>query len=149
KRPECPHVRRQGGPLCRRGRADGMPRAKDRARRSGGAGAGHRGLAQGARACRRHDVRLPRPDDGRTRVECRFADESLWLSQALMAELFQTSPQNITLHLKALYEEGESEESATCKEYLLVRREGGRDVRRKVKHYNLDAILAVGYRVRS
>src|SRR5690606_33937766 len=57
--------------------------------------------------------------------------------------------ENITLQLKALYEEGEIEESATCKEYLLVRREGGRDVRRKVKHYNLDAILAVGYRVRS
>lgn len=95
------------------------------------------------------EIVLYQTDDGRTRVECRFADESLWLSQALMAELFQTSPQNITLHLKALYEEGEIEESATCKEYLLVRREGGRDVRRKVKHYNLDAILAVGYRVRS
>jgi hypothetical protein len=71
------------------------------------------------------EIVLYQTDDGRTRVECRFADESLWLSQALMAELFQTSPQNITLHLKALYEEGEIEESATCKEYLLVRREGG------------------------
>jgi hypothetical protein len=88
-------------------------------------------------------------EDGRARVECRFQEETLWLSQALMAELFQTSPQNITLHLKALYEEGEIAEEATCKEYLQVRREGARQVRRSVKHYNLDAILAVGYRVRS
>jgi hypothetical protein len=88
-------------------------------------------------------------EDGRARVECRFHDETLWLSQALMAELFQTSPQNITLHLKGLYDEGEIAEEATCKEYLQVRREGARQVRRSVKHYNLDAILAVGYRVRS
>lgn len=88
-------------------------------------------------------------EDGRTRVECRLADETLWLSQALMAELFQTTPQNITLHLKALYEEGEIDERTTCKEYLQVRDEGARQVRRSVKHYNLDAILSVGYRVRS
>ncbi len=92
---------------------------------------------------------LYQTEDGRTRVECRFADESLWLSQALMAELFQVTPQNVALHLKALYQEGEIEETATCKDYLQVRVEGKRQVRRKVKHYNLDAILAVGYRVRS
>ena len=88
-------------------------------------------------------------EDGRTRVECRFAEDTLWLSQAMMAELFQTSPQNITLHLKALYAEGEIAPEATCKSYLQVRSEGGRQVRRTVKFYNLDAILAVGYRVRS
>lgn len=88
-------------------------------------------------------------DDGRIRVECRFAEDTLWLTQALMAELFQTSPQNITLHLKALYAEGEVDLEATCKDYLQVRFEGGRQVRRNVKYYNLDAILAVGYRVRS
>lgn len=87
--------------------------------------------------------------DGRTRVECRFHDETLWLSQALMAELFQTTPQNITQHLKALYQEGEISEAATCKDYLQVRQEGQRQVRRSVRYYNLDAILAVGYRVRS
>lgn len=87
--------------------------------------------------------------DGHTRVECRFAEESLWLSQALMAELFQTTPQNVTLHLKALYAEGEIEERATCKDFLQVRMEGTRQVRRAVKFYSLDAILAVGYRVRS
>lgn len=88
-------------------------------------------------------------EDGRTRVECRFAEETLWLSQATMAELFQTSPQNITLHLKALYVEGEIVPEATCKNYLQVRSEGEREVRRNVRFYNLDAILAVGYRVRS
>lgn len=88
-------------------------------------------------------------EDGRTRVECRFAEDTLWLSQAMMAELFQTSPQNITLHLKALYAEGEVSPEATCKSYLQVRSEGERQVRRTVKFYNLDAILAVGYRVRS
>ncbi len=67
----------------------------------------------------------------------------------MMAELFQTSPQNITLHLKALYSEGGIATEATCKSYLQVRSEGGRQVRRTVKFYNLDAILAVGYRVRS
>ena len=95
------------------------------------------------------EILLYQTEDGRTRVECRFDHETLWLSQALMAELFQTSPQNITLHIKALYEEGEADEAATCKEYLQVRKEGDREVRRTVKHYNLDVILAVGYRVRS
>jgi hypothetical protein len=66
-----------------------------------------------------------------------------------MAELFQTSPQNITTHLSAIFSEGEIEEAATCKEYLQVRREGRREVRRTLKHYALPAILAVGYRVRS
>ena len=88
-------------------------------------------------------------EDGRTRVECRFAEDSLWLSQSMMAALFQTSPQNITLHLKALYAEGEIATEATCKSYLQVRAEGERQVRRTLKFYNLDAILAVGYRVRS
>ena len=88
-------------------------------------------------------------EDGRTRVECRFAEDTLWLSQAMMAELFQTSPQNITLHLKALYAEGEITSEATCKSYLQVRSEGERQVRRTVKFYNLDAIIAVGYKVNS
>lgn len=88
-------------------------------------------------------------EDGRTRIECRFEDETVWLSQALMADLFQTTTQNITQHLKSLYEDGEIDEKATCKEYLQVRSEGNRSVQRSVKHYNLEAILAVGYRVRS
>lgn len=88
-------------------------------------------------------------DDGRSRVECRFQESTIWLSQALIAELFGVTPQNVTIHLQGLYEEGEITESATCKEYLQVRLEGALEVKRLVKHYNLDAILAVGYRVRS
>lgn len=64
---------------------------------------------------------LYQTEDGRTRIQCRFENETVWLTQALMAELFQVTPQNVTLHLKALYEEGELDEVATCKEYLQVR----------------------------
>jgi hypothetical protein len=71
---------------------------------------------------------LYQTEDGRTRIECRFEGETLWLTQAQIAELFQTTPQNITLHLKDLFAEGELVEKATCKEYLQVRREGQRQV---------------------
>jgi hypothetical protein len=92
---------------------------------------------------------LYQTEDGRTRIECRLEGETLWLTQGQMAELFQTTPQNITLHLKELYAEGEIDEVATCKAYLQVRLEGPREVKRSLRHYNLDAILAVGFRVRS
>lgn len=74
----------------------------------------------------RSEIVLYQTEDGRTRVQCRFKGETNWLTQALIAELFQVTPQNITLHLKALYEEGELDEAATCKESLQVRSEGGR-----------------------
>lgn len=78
-----------------------------------------------------------------------LAGETVWLTQAQIAELYQTTPQNITQHLKAIYAEGELDEAATCKDYLQVRQEGERTVSRRPKHYRLEAILAVGYRVRS
>jgi hypothetical protein len=92
---------------------------------------------------------LYQTDDGRTRIECRFENETLWLTQALIAELFDVTPQNVTLHLKTIYEEAELPEAATCKDFLQVRIEGGREVRRTLRYYSLPAILAVGYRVRS
>jgi hypothetical protein len=95
------------------------------------------------------EVILYRTDDGRTRVECRFADGTIWLTQVQLAELFQTSVPNVNLHLKAIYAEGELEQAATIKSYLIVRTEGRREVSREVLHYSLPAILAVGYRVRS
>ena len=88
-------------------------------------------------------------DDGLTRVEMRAEGGSLWLSQAEIATLFQTTPQNITQHVKAIYAEGEADPEATCKSGLQVRQEGGRQVRRTVRHYSLEVILAVGYRARS
>jgi hypothetical protein len=87
--------------------------------------------------------------DGAMNLQVRLDGQTLWLTQGAMAELFQTTPQNITLHIKGIYEEGEVEEAATCKEYLQVRQEGGRQVQRALRHYSLDVILAVGYRVRS
>jgi len=95
------------------------------------------------------EIILYQTEDGRTRIQCRFEDETLWLTQAQIAELFQTTPQNVTLHLKAIFAEGELAEAATCKDYLQVRSEGGREVARSLRHYRLEAILAVGYRVRS
>ena len=92
---------------------------------------------------------LYQTEDGRQRIEVRLEGETVWLTQAGMAELYQTTPQNITLHIKAIYEEGELEEPATCKDCLQVRSEGNRQVQRALKHYNLEVILAVGYRVRS
>lgn len=88
-------------------------------------------------------------EDGRTRVECRFVEDSLWLTQALMAELFQVKVPTINEHLKTLYADSEIQPEATIRKFLIVRQEGARRVSRNIDHYNLDAILAVGYRVRS
>jgi hypothetical protein len=88
-------------------------------------------------------------EDGKSRIEVRLEDNTVWLTQAAIADLFQTTPQNITLHIRNIFDEKELDLEATCKEYLQVRPEGARDVQRALKHYNLDAILAVGYRVRS
>ncbi|MBA2675681.1 virulence RhuM family protein [Ramlibacter sp.] len=87
--------------------------------------------------------------DGTARFFLRTEDGSVWLTQAELAELFQTSPQNITQHVGAIYDEGELRLEATCKQDLQVRTEGARQVRRTVKLYNLDMILAIGYRVKS
>ena len=87
--------------------------------------------------------------DSLVKLEVRLENETMWLTQAAMAELFQTTQQNISLHIQNIYDEGELNLSATHKEYLLVRREGNRDVQRPIGHYNLDAIISVGYRVKS
>lgn len=87
--------------------------------------------------------------DGGLNLQVRVDGQTVWLTQRQLAELYQTTPQNVTLHLQSIYDDGELDEAATCKDYLQVRREGNRQVQRSLKHYNLDAILAVGYRVRS
>jgi len=88
-------------------------------------------------------------EDGKSRIEVRLEDNTVWLTQRLMAELFQTTVANVNIHLKNLYDEGELRPEATIKDYLIVQAEGTREVRRPARFYNLDAILAVGYRVRS
>lgn len=88
-------------------------------------------------------------EDGQTKLDVRFVDETVWLTQALMAELFQSSTDNVGLHLKNIYAEGELDENSTTEDFSVVRQEGARQVQRKLKHYNLDAIISVGYRVQS
>ncbi len=95
------------------------------------------------------ELLLYQTEDGITRVEVRFEGATAWLSQGGMAELFQTTPQNITQHISSIYGSGELVELATCKTYLQVRTEGTRKVQRNIKHYSLAVILAVGYRVQS
>ena len=92
---------------------------------------------------------LYQTEDGQTRLECRFDGDTIWLTQVMMAELFQTSVPNINIHLKAIFVEGELREDPTVKSYLIVRSEGVRRVSRPVLHYSLPAVLAVGFRVRS
>ncbi|MGB7207081.1 MAG: virulence RhuM family protein [Pyrinomonadaceae bacterium] len=88
-------------------------------------------------------------DDGRTLIETRLENETVWLTQPMMAELFQTTQQNISQHIQNIYEEGELTPESTHKDFLLVRLEGSREVQRELAHYNLDMILSVGYRVKS
>ena len=94
------------------------------------------------------EIVMYQPDET-IRLEVRVEDETVWLTQAQMAELFNATKQNVSLHIKNIYDEGELEESATVKDYLTVRKEGDRTVRRHVNCYNLDVIISVGYRVKS
>lgn len=88
-------------------------------------------------------------EDGQTQIDVRLENETVWLTQAQMAELFQKTSQNITMHIRNAYKEGELEENATCKEFLQVQQEGNRVVSRRLKYYDLDVIISVGYRVKS
>ena len=84
---------------------------------------------------------------GEVRVDVRLERETVWLTQRQMAEVFDSTPENVLMHLRNIFSSGELEGDATTKEFLVVRTEGSRRVRRRLKHYNLDAIISVGYRV--
>ncbi len=88
-------------------------------------------------------------EKGETKIDVYMEDGTVWLNQASIAQLYQTTPQNITKHIKKIYVEGELDENRTCNYYSQVQIEGGRSINRKIKFYNLDMILAIGYRVRS
>lgn len=94
-------------------------------------------------------VLIYQTEKGDTKIDVYFSDDTVWMTQKTIAELYQTTPQNITLHIKNIYQDGELEEISTCKKYLQVQTEGSREVKREQKFYNFDLILAVGYRVRS
>lgn len=95
------------------------------------------------------EVILYQTEDGRTRIQCRFEGETIWLTQVLIAELFQKDARTINEHLVNIFDEGELDREATIRKLRIVRTEGKRQVTREIEHYNLDAILAVGFRVRS
>ena len=95
-----------------------------------------------------NEIILYQPDET-VKLEVRLEDETVWLTQQQMADLFETTPQNITIHIRNLYNEGELEMNPTCKDFLQVRVEGNRTVKRTQKIYNLDVIISVGYRVKS
>ena len=95
------------------------------------------------------EILLYQTEDGRTRIECRFENETLWLSQAMMADLFQITIPTINEHLKGIYAEGELGPDRTIRKFRIVALEGARDLERLSDHYNLAVTLHVGYRVRS
>jgi hypothetical protein len=97
----------------------------------------------------RSEIILYQTEDGQTRVQCRFENENVWMTQALMAELFQKDVRTINEHLQNIFAEGELFPVATIRNFRIVRSEGSRQVTREIEHYNLEAIIAVGYRVKS
>ena len=88
-------------------------------------------------------------EDGQTKIDVRLENETVWLSQKQMSELFDFTVENIIFHLKNVYESGELLDKATAKDYLVVRKEGNRSVKRKIQLYNLDAIISIGYKINS
>jgi hypothetical protein len=88
-------------------------------------------------------------ESGQTKIDVRLENETVWLTQKSMAELFQTTVSNVNIHLKNIFEEGELDPNRTIKDFLMVRMEGNREVNRNIDFYNLDAIISVGYRIKS
>ena len=97
----------------------------------------------------RSQILFYQSEDGSSRIEVRLDEGTVWLTQALIAELYQTSIPNINIHIRNIFKEGECTSASTVKEYLIVQTEGARSVQRSIDYYNLDMILAIGYRVRS
>ena len=95
------------------------------------------------------EILIYQSDDGLTNVEVKIQDETVWLTQQQMAELFQTSRTNVVEHIKHIYDEGELDEISTCRKFRQVRKEGQREVTREIPFYNLDMIISLGYRVKS
>ena len=95
------------------------------------------------------DIVIYQTEDGNTKIDVRFVDETVWLTQQQMAELFQSSRTNIVEHIQHIYEEGELDEVSTCRKFRQVRTEGNRQVTREIPYYNLDMIISLGYRVKS
>ena len=96
-----------------------------------------------------NNIIIYQTQDGKTKIDVKIDNDTVWLNQTQIAELLQTTKQNVSLHIQNIFDEKELDEMATVKEYLTVQNEGNREVQRKIKHYNLDVIISVGYRVKS
>ena len=120
-----------------------MKHEPDKLPSSAGRGAGNESEAPHGQ------VLVYQAEGGQLKIDVRLEEETVWLTQAHMAELFQTTVPNVSMHLRNVFAEGELQTVATVKEFLIVRQEGNRQVSRAVEHYNLDAIISVGYRVKS
>ncbi len=96
-----------------------------------------------------NQIQLYTSADGKISLQVSLDNETVWLTQLQMSELFGTTPENVLMHLKNIYKEQEIDEILTTKDFLVVRQEGKRQVQRSLKHYNLDAIISVGYRISS
>ena len=96
-----------------------------------------------------NNIVIYQADDGTTKIDVKLEDETVWLSQQQMADLYDTTKQNISLHIKNIFDEEELDVNSTVKEFLTVQKEGNRKVERKVKYYNLDMIISLGYRIKS
>lgn len=94
-----------------------------------------------------NNIIIYQDENGITKVTVRFVDEDIWLTQNQIAEIYQTTQQNISLHINNIYKDKELNKASTNKEFLLVQNEGNRQVKRNIDHYNLDMIIALGYRV--
>lgn len=106
-------------------------------------------LQKGLNENNQGEIVIYQSETGDTKVDVRFVDETVWLTQQQMAELFQSSRTNIVEHIQHIYEEGELDEASTCRKFRQVRNEGSRQVTREIPHYNLDMIISLGYRVKS
>lgn len=96
-----------------------------------------------------NNIMIYQDEDGITKVTVKFVDEDIWLTQNQIADIYKTTQQNVSLHINNIYKDKELEESSTHKEFLLVQKEGNRNVKRNIDHYNLDMIIALGYRIQS
>lgn len=96
-----------------------------------------------------NNIIIYQDEDGITKVSVKFSDEDIWLTQNQIAEIYKTTQENVSMHIKNIYKDGELENNSTNKKFLLVQNEGNRQVKRNIDHYNLDMIIALGYRVQS
>ena len=98
---------------------------------------------------KQNNIMIYEDKDGVTKVSVKFIDEDIWLTKYQIADIYKTTRQNIEQHINNIYHDKELDESSTCKNFLQVQKEGNRNVKRNIDHYNLDMIIALGYRVQS